>query len=65
MTYQLHLMLDAEELVLGIDAGIGAIWKLGDEQKARDERLVILRHLIGEETLIVGGGEGENALVLG
>jgi hypothetical protein len=57
-------MLDAEELVLRVNTGVGAIWELRDELKARDERLVILRQLIGEEALVVGGGERKAALVL-
>lgn len=36
-TYQLHLMLDAEELMLRVDAGIGTVRKLSDELEARDE----------------------------
>lgn len=65
MTYQLHLVLDAEELVLGVDARNRAIWKLGDELKARDERLIVLRELVGKETLVVRRGEWKDALVLG
>jgi hypothetical protein len=56
-TYQLHLMLDAEELMFGVDAGVGAIRELSDELEARDEGLVVLRDLVGEETLVVGGRE--------
>lgn len=65
MTYQLHLMLDAEELMLRVDAGIGAIWELSNELEARDEGFLIIRDLVGEETLVVRGRERENALVLG
>lgn len=63
--YQLHLMLDAEELMLRVDAGIGAIRELSDELEARDEGLVILGDLIGEEALVVRGREWEDTLVLG
>jgi hypothetical protein len=37
MTNQLHLMLNTEELMLGVNASIGAIRKLSNELEARDE----------------------------
>lgn len=36
-TDQFHLVLNAEELVLGVDACYGAIWKLRDKLEAGDE----------------------------
>lgn len=64
-TCQLHLMLNAEELVLRIHTRIGAIWELGDELKARNERLIVLGELIGEESLIVRSRKRQRALVPG
>ena len=58
-------MLNAEELVLRVDASIGAVWKLSNELEARDERLVVLGDFVGEQTLVVRSGERKDALVLG
>ena len=65
MTYQLHLLLNAEELVLRVGARVGAVWQVGDEVEARDERFVVLGELIGKLTLIVRSRDWEDALVLG
>jgi hypothetical protein len=54
-TYQLHLMLHSEELIFNIKAGVGAIWKTGDQLEARDEVGIILGNLVDEGTLRVGG----------
>jgi hypothetical protein len=51
--------------VLRVSARVGAIWQVGDELEARDERLVVLGELIGKLTLVVRSREWENALVLG
>jgi hypothetical protein len=48
-------MLNGEELILNIKAGIGAIWKTSDELEARDEVGIILGDLVGEGTLDVDG----------
>lgn len=65
VTYQLHLMLNAEQLMLGVDAAVGAIRKLSHVLEARDEELIVLGHLIDKGTLVVGSREWKDALVLG
>ena len=40
-TYQLHLVLNREEFVLGIKTGVGAIRKLEDDHVARDEVVAV------------------------
>ena len=65
MTYQLHLLLNAEELVLRVSARVGAIRQVGDELEARDERLVVLGELIGELAQVIRSREWKNAVGLG
>jgi hypothetical protein len=58
-------VLNREELMLGVQAGVGAIGKLGDELVARDVALVvILIYLVDESTLDVRGCKRKDALVL-
>ena len=64
-TYQLHLMLDAEELELGVGASRDTIRQPGDELVARDEGGVVLVQLIGEGALEVGDGERKSTTPLG
>jgi hypothetical protein len=63
--HQLHLVLDTEELMLRVEASIGAVRQLCHELVARDEGAVMLVQLIDEGALVVGGGKGEDASVLG
>lgn len=46
-TYQLHLMLDSNELVVHVGASICAVGKLGDELAARDVLGSIFGNLVG------------------
>lgn len=56
--------------MLGVSARVSAIWQMGDELEARDERLVVLGELIGKLTVVVRSrewesGGSESALVIG
>jgi hypothetical protein len=58
-------VLNGEELMLGVQAGVGAVGKLSDELVARNVALVvILIHLVDESTLDVSGCKRQDALVL-
>lgn len=63
-TYELHLVLDTEQLMLGVHASTGAIGKLGDEVKTREVRLVVLGELVDKDTLDMWDRQGEDVVVL-
>lgn len=46
--------------MLRVSARVGAIWQMGDELEARDERLVVLGELIGKLTVVVRSREWES-----
>jgi hypothetical protein len=64
-TYQLHLVLDAEELKLRVGPSTDTIRQLGDELEARDEGNIILVQLVDEGTLEVGDRERKGTTPLG
>jgi hypothetical protein len=53
-TYELHLMLDTEHLMLLVMAGDGAIRKHRDLLEARDPGRITFRDLVGEGTVDIG-----------
>ena len=64
ITYELHLVLDAEKLMLRVDTSVGAIRELRDELEARDVRLVMLRELVDEGALDARNRKRKDRLVL-
>jgi hypothetical protein len=50
-TYQLHLVLDAEELKLRVGPSTDTIRQLGDELEARDEGNIILVQQVADMVL--------------
>jgi hypothetical protein len=61
-TYEFHLVLYTEELLLRIHAGVGTIRKLGDELVPGDEVQIFLGQLVCEGTLDVVVGKREVGL---
>lgn len=63
-TYQLHLMLNTEQLMLRIRAGNGAIGQTSDELVARNIVNMVLGQLVGEGPLNIDSRDREDGLVL-
>jgi hypothetical protein len=64
-TYQFHLVLDTEQFLLRLHAGVGAIGELGNELVARNEVRILFRQLVDESALDVVLGEREVGLHVG
>jgi hypothetical protein len=52
-TYELHLVLDTEHLMVLVLAGDGTIRKLNDLLEARDPRCITIMDLVGEGAMDV------------
>lgn len=61
-SHKLHLVLDAEELMLRVKASIGTIRKLRDELVSRNVAVVVFGQLVCESSVVVDGGNRKNTL---